>query len=62
MQQDSYGDGRAHRLNWRRRKRSTSGQNIHIPSSLSEPHHLELKAAVTMESGSLLGKNVGNKI
>lgn len=33
-----------------------------IAPSLSEPHHLEHTAAVTMESGSLLGKDVGNKI
>lgn len=33
-----------------------------IPTSLSEHCHLEQKAAVTTETVSLLGKNVGNKI
>lgn len=33
-----------------------------IPPCLSDPHHLKHRAAVTMKSGSLLGKDVGNKI
>lgn len=32
-----------------------------FPHALS-PHHLKHRAAVTMKSGSLLGKDVGNKI
>lgn len=33
-----------------------------VSPCLSGPHHLKHRAAVTMKSGSLLGKDVGNKI
>jgi len=33
-----------------------------IPPCLSDPNHRTHRAAVTMNSGSLLGKDVGNKI
>ena len=33
-----------------------------VPPCLSGSHHLKHRAAVTMKSGSLLGKDVGNKI
>lgn len=58
----SYIDGRSLQPEFSKGGREVVARISTVPPSLSEAHHLLSKAAITTESGRLLGKDVGNKI